>query len=184
LTVSLTLVIEFIFDILPNESKYTAVLTPGEYIINASSVGYKELSEYFVVTKGACIGEFKLEKKEPASLSITAVDVLTGKVISGVLLKLSAQNRTMNVENLTNSEGKVEYKTSGLGYYTLAVSREGYVQYSKELCISKTSLKDIVVPLIPLAKETDRSLVQVCLSGDTGVNNLSFTVYCPLSTLY
>jgi len=158
------------------------VLTPGEYIINGLSPGYKELSEYFMVTKGACTKEFKMEKKEPTSLSITSIDMTTGKAISGVLLKLFAHNKTMNVENLTDAEGKTEYKTSGSGYYTLTVSREGYVPYSKEMCISKTSSKDIVVPLIPLTPEAERVFVQVCLSSDTGANNLNFTVYCPLST--
>jgi len=89
----------------------------------------------------------------------------------------------MNVEGLTNAEGKCEYTTDGRGKYLLSVSREGYASYAKEFCVSKNSLDDIVVPAIPLlAESSDKAIIQICVSGDAACKDLSFIVYCPLST--
>ena len=141
------------------------------------------MSEYFIVTKGACQGKFTIQNKEEAKLEIMTLDISTGKPIQGTLLKLSTATRTMNVENLTNEEGKTEYITEGCGYYNLTVSREGYVEYDKQLCISKTSLANIVVPLIPI-QNSEKTNIQICLSGDSGIGELSFKVYCPISIIY
>ena len=87
----------------------------------------------------------------------------------------------MNVEGLSNAEGKCEYTTDGCGQYTLAVSREGYSNYSKEMCISKTSLSNLIVPVIPIIPADNGTIIQLCLSGDATAKGLSFTIYCPLS---
>ena len=129
---------------------YTATLAPGEYIINAEANNFKDLSEYFEMTKGECNKAFTMEKKAPTHLVMTANDIITARSIPGTLVKLSTLARGMNVENMTREEGKVEYKTEGRGYYKLAVSRGNYVPYTKELCVSKTSSTEITIPLIPL----------------------------------
>lgn len=160
---------------------YTAILIPGEYIINATMTGFMKLSEYFVVTKGACENKFAMEKKVETGLSITAVDINKGTPINGALLKLSTQTKSMNVENLTDKEGKTQYITDGNGYYTLTVSREGYIPYTKEMCISKTSLNNITIPLLPLGNDLDSTVIEVFLSGDACANGMNFTIYCPIS---
>ncbi len=173
-------IIGYMFDLYKNDrGMYTATLVPGDYILNASSPGCKELSEYFLTTKGECHVEFKMAKKAPSKLSVTSVDLGTGVTVSGALLKLSTPSRSMNVEGLADATGKSVYTTDGCGYYTLSVSREGYVPYTKDLCISKTSLSEIVVPLIPHPGDTERTTIQVCLSGDAAAKGMSFKVYCP-----
>jgi hypothetical protein len=88
----------------------------------------------------------------------------------------------MNVEGLTASNGQCEYTTDGSGNYILSVSREGYVSYIKEFCVSKNSLNDIKVPIIPLVgEESDKANIQLCLSGDAACKGLSFVIQCPLS---
>ena len=154
---------------------YSTTLVPGEYIINAEGNNYKELSEYFVSTKGECTGNFVMKKKSPSTLIMTAIDITTGNSIVGTLVKLSTLAKGMNVENVTDSEGKVMYKTDGCGYYKMQVSRDNYIPYTKELCISNKSSSDIVFPLIPLNKTG----MQICLSGDSDIEELSLKVYCP-----
>jgi hypothetical protein len=92
-------------------------------------------------------------------------------------------NGSMNVEGLSNAEGKCEYITEGSGYYSLLVSREGFVSYTKEICVSKQSSLNIAVPLIPNAGlMADRAVIRLCLSGDAGAAGLSFIIYCPNET--
>ena len=89
----------------------------------------------------------------------------------------------MNVEGLTDSEGKYEYTTDGCGKYTLSLSREGYVSSTHDLCVSKHSQSQIVVAAVPLAREQDdKTVIQVCLSSDVGCAQLALQLYCPLST--
>lgn len=159
---------------------YTATLLPGEYIINAQTDNHKELSEYFVMVKGECTGTFTLEKKASSNLTMTAIDIITGNPVAGTLVKLSTLDRGMNVENVTDAEGKVMYKTDGYGYYKLYVSRGSYISYTKEMCISKKSASEIVIPVIPMNKEGQS--MQICLSGDSEMNGLSFKIYCPEGT--
>ncbi len=86
----------------------------------------------------------------------------------------------MNVEGLTNSEGKCEYTTDGRGDYTLHVSRDGYVPYVKDMCVSKNSLANIIVPLIPTVQAApDRTTVEICISGDAACKDLSLVLFCP-----
>jgi hypothetical protein len=158
-----------------SDGVYSATLVPGEYIINAETNNYKELSEYFVSTKGECTAGFIMDKKSPSTLTMTAVDITTGNSIAGTLVKLSTLAKGMNVENVTDVEGKVMYKTDGNGYYRMQVSRENYISYTKELCISKKSASNIMFPLIP----SNKFGVQICLSGDSGIEGLSLKVHCP-----
>lgn len=91
----------------------------------------------------------------------------------------------MNVEGLTDQNGQCEYLIDGCGSYNLGVSREGYVSYTKEFCLSKTSLSEIFVPVIPLVEEiNDSTSTRIYLSGDEGSKGLSFTYFCPQSILY
>lgn len=83
------------------------------------------------------------------------------------------------MEGLTDAEGKSVYTTDGCGYYNLTVLREGYVSYVKDICISKNSLPEIVMPLIPAVEETERANIQLCLSGDAAAKGLAFIIYCP-----
>eukprot|EP00826_Nyctotherus_ovalis_P054316 TRINITY_DN7104_c0_g1_i7.p1 TRINITY_DN7104_c0_g1~~TRINITY_DN7104_c0_g1_i7.p1 ORF type:complete len:559 (-),score=139.57 TRINITY_DN7104_c0_g1_i7:123-1799(-) len=172
--------LEFIHSLCPSEEgTYTAILAPGEYIVNAEAGSYKSVSEYFVATEGECPVTFPMHDAEISNFEATAIDVISGKPVAGTLIRLATSTRSMNVENLTNGEGKTSYMTDNDGYYKLSVEREGYVSYTKDVCISKNSLKAVAVPLIPVAVEGVS--VQLCLSGDDGVENLLFKVYCPLN---
>ena len=159
-----------------SDGLYSATLVPGEYIINAEANNYKELSVYFVSKKGECVETLKLEKKSPSTLTMTATDIIKESPITGTLVKLSTLAKGMNVENVTDTEGRVTYKTDGCGYYKMFVSRENYVSYTKELCISKESASDIVIPLIPISKKFG---MQICLSGEYDMGDLSLKIYCP-----
>jgi len=121
-----------------------------------------------------------MEDAEPSNFEITAIDVVTGKVVSETLIRLATITRSMNLEKLTNTEGKTNYTTDNNGYYKLSVKREGYISYTKDMCISKNSLRSIAVPLIPVPEENDKVNVQLCLSADSGVEDFTFRVYCPL----
>jgi len=158
---------------------YGATLVPGDYIINISVPGCQEISDYFSANKGECTGEFKLVKKTPSKLTIKAVDLNTGAPIAGALLKLSTPSRSLNVEALTDENGKSNYTTDGLGRYLLTVSREGYITYAKDLCFSKTSLTEITVPLIPIVQESEKTNIQICLSADCTAKGMGFRIYCP-----
>lgn len=177
-------VLEFIFSLCSNDyGTYTATLVPGEYIINAEADYYKSLSTYFVATKGECPIALRMDNAETSNFEVTAIDVVSGKTISGTLIRLATITRSMNVENLTNAEGKTSYVTDNNGFYKISVEREGYISYTKDMCISKNSLKNIAIPLIPVVEENGKGGVQLCLSGDCGVENLLFKIYCPLSIL-
>lgn len=177
MTVGFFISVEYLFDLYESsDGVYGATLVPGEYIINAEANNYKELSEYIVLTKGECSGSFTLEKKSPSTLTMTAIDIITGNPVAGTLVKLSTLARGMNVENVTDAEGRVGYKTDGCGYYKMLVQRENYIAYAKDLCISKKSAADITFPLIPLSK---RPGVQICVSGDCNTSGLSLKVHCP-----
>jgi hypothetical protein len=83
----------------------------------------------------------------------------------------------MNVEALTDATaGTCEYVIEGAGTYSLGVSREGYVSYTKELGITKNGLRAIVVPVIPIVEETG---IRIMLSGDAGCEGTSLCLYCP-----
>jgi hypothetical protein len=91
----------------------------------------------------------------------------------------------MNVEGLTNQNGYCEYVTDGSGLYSLSVSRELYVSYTKELCFSKNSISDIVVPLIPMFDDlAEQTKIYMCLSGDAACRGLAFDIFCPTSNLF
>lgn len=91
----------------------------------------------------------------------------------------------MNVEGLTDSKGQCEYVIDGPGHFILSVSRDGYVSYTKEFCLSKTSLFEIYVPVIPVVEEVnDKAAIRIYLSGDCGSQELSFNIYSPNSILY
>ncbi len=73
--------------------------------------------------------------------------------------------------------------TEGPGRYLLSVSREGFITYTKELCVCKQSLDEIVVPLLPAVEESDTQapLIRFFLSSDSGARQFSFSLLCPLS---
>lgn len=90
----------------------------------------------------------------------------------------------MNVEGLTDEKGQSEYVIDGCGYYILGVSREGYVSYTKDICISKNSRLEICVPVIPVIEEiNDKAAIRIYLSGDAGSQGLSFNILCPQSKI-
>ncbi len=178
--------IGYLFDLSKTKrGTYSATLVPGDYVIDVSAPGFMDLSEYFSAVKGDCPGRFKIPKKAPAKLVVTTVDLTTGLPVQGVLSKLSTSTGSMNVEALTTPEGQCEYTTDGCGNYMLNVSREDYVSYSKEVCVSRTSLDKIVVPLIPVVKEAegDHTTIQICLSGDSACKGMSLVLICPIGTV-
>lgn len=67
---------------------YSATLLPGDYVINATISGYKEVSEYFCAIKGDCPGEFKVSKRTEEKLIITAKDIIIGAAVQGTLIKV------------------------------------------------------------------------------------------------
>ena len=88
----------------------------------------------------------------------------------------------MNVEGFTDKDGNFKYLLDGPGQYILTVSRDGYVSYVKEMCLSKQSVYDISVPAIPIVEDNDdKAVIQIVLSGDCGSAGNSFYVYCPIS---
>lgn len=90
----------------------------------------------------------------------------------------------MNVENLTNDRGMCTYTTDGPGKYLLSVSREGYVNYIKEYCFSKTSKSEIIVPLFPESNvEEGKATIEIFLCSDQGTKGVSFVVLCPISII-
>ena len=121
--------------------------------------------------------------KAKSSLTVTAIDIENGTPVSGAIVRLATINRSMNVENLSDEMGNNEYVTDGYNHYNLSVQRERYVSYVKEMCISKNSLNKIKIPLIQTSPEINITKVQICLSGDSGVPDLSFKIYCPQSII-
>lgn len=88
----------------------------------------------------------------------------------------------MNVEGLTDKEGKCQYVIDGCGRYSLNVTREEYISYTKEFCFSKNSTLDIVVPLIPMEDSlAEQTKIKLCLSSDIACNDLSFHIFCPIN---
>ena len=90
------------------------------------------------------------------------------------------------MEGLTDSEGKFEYVTDGCGHYILTSTHDSYVNYTKEMCLSKQSSTEISVPAIPLVtteeeNAQEKTMIQVMLSSDAGIRGLSMCCYCPFS---
>jgi hypothetical protein len=181
----------YLFDLFADRQRqYQATLQPGNYILIVTMPGYMELNEYVSATKGECNAAVTLVRKQPSKLVVHTIDVDTAANIQGALVKvpalhdlqLSTANGSMNVEGLTDAEGKYEYTTDGCGKYSLASSREGYVTSTQELCISKHSHQDIIVPVIPLVPDLgDKAVIQICLSSDVGCPQLTLQIYCPIS---
>ena len=169
--------------LIDHEGVYKATLLPGEYIINADAADYMNLSEYLVPITGEFECKYTMNYTTKSTLNITAIDIDTGKPMSGTLIKLSTLNKSMNVENLTDVNGKTSYITDGHGHYNLLIQREGYITYTKEMCISKISLNDINVPLIPIAKKEGEANIKICVSGDKGAKDLILKIFCPKGML-
>lgn len=67
----------------------------------------------------------------------------------------------------------------------MIISRNDYIGYTKELCVSKNSSNEIYIPVIPCIKEeiVEQTIIRIFLTSDSGSQGQLFVVFCPESNL-
>lgn len=90
----------------------------------------------------------------------------------------------MSAESLSGADGKCQYKLDENGQYMLSVSKEDFVPYAKELMLTKSGQKELIVPMLAQsspAADNQLPAIQLLISGDCPCNKLNFVIYCPKS---
>jgi len=167
-----------------NEGEYQGKIYPGEYMLIIKHENYREFNKYFIAQPGSCTQEIELEKNiiEP-KLIIHTIDIDSGELVSGVLIKIQGRQNSTSVESLTDSKGQIEINFNGPGYYNLQVSKENYISYTHEICYSRNSKENIVIPMIQCEQEielSEKTIVKLCLIGDNGISGLNLNIMCPI----